>query len=213
MLQIFLIEDHQLIIQGIKLFVSSQEDINVVAYQNRGQGAAEEIERYHPDLVLCDINLPDVNGLELAISLKRSLPEIKFAILSMHMDRPYVMKALQSGLDGYLNKDIREDEFLVAVRSMAKGERYFSKTIAQLLMHKWINIPDIGSRKEENLTNREKEILVLICAGYRNREIGAKLEISPKTVHTHRANLIKKLQVKNTAELVKFAVKNHLIEG
>lgn len=213
MLRVFLIEDHQLIIQGIKLFVSAQSDIDIVAYQNRGQGAAEEIERFQPDLVLCDINLPDVNGLELAISLKRSLPQIKFAILSMFMDRPYVMKAVQSGLDGYLNKDIMEDEFLDAIRSIARGERYFSKTIAQQLVHKWINVPDSHPLKEEILTNREKEILVFICAGYRNREIGEKLDISIKTVNTHRANLIKKLQVKNTAELVKFAVQNNLIES
>lgn len=211
MIKIFLVEDHQMVIQGVKLFITSQPDMQVVGNACIPEEIFKEIPKCNPNLVLCDINLPEADGLDIASTLKERNPGLKVVILSMHKERGYVMRAIEADLDGYLNKDIQEDEFVEAIRKVNRGEKYFSKTISQTLVNNFFNKDTANTSFERLLTNREKQILKLICQGFKNREIGEKLFISAKTVSTHRANLIKKLAVKNTAELVKCAIEHKLV--
>lgn len=209
MIKVFLVDDHRLLRSGLKKFVATQEGMEVVAEFSQAQEVLSEIPRYNPQVVICDINLPDENGIDLTLQIKERYPAVKVIILSMHKSRSYILEAVKAKVDGYLHKDIFEKELTEAILKVCRGEKYFSKEISQVI------IDNLYQQEEEamlfDLTSRESEVLKFITDGYTNREIADKLFISTKTVDKHRANLLHKLNARNTAELVKYAVQKNLI--
>jgi DNA-binding NarL/FixJ family response regulator len=210
MIKIFLVEDHNLVRLGLKKLIATQEDMQVVAEFSSPITVMAEIPKYNPQLIICDINLPEINGIDLTSQIKEAFPDVKVVILSMYKEKPYILNAVEAKVDGYLHKDIFEQELIEGIRAVCAGKRYFSKGISQIIIE---NLFD-GEAEDENstdLTGREKEVLRLITDGFKNREIADKLFISIKTVDKHRANLLQKLNARNTAELVKYAIQKNLV--
>ena len=210
---ILIADDHKMFRDGIKAILTKEKDFRVVADVNGIDSILEALEGNHIDIILMDIDMGKSNGIDAAIKVRNLYPEIKILALSMHGEHNYVIKMLEAGASGYILKNAGKDEMINAIKSVAAGDSYFSKEVSnQLLEH--LNIIGTGSDKSENipLTNRELEILKMIAQEYSNSEIADMLFISIRTVDTHRRNLIEKLGVKNTAGLVKYAIKKGLVD-
>jgi DNA-binding NarL/FixJ family response regulator len=162
-----------------------------------------------------DINLPDSTGIELTRELKESRPEIKILILSMHMEEDFIVNAIEAGAKGYLPKTTSKKELIAAINSISAGEDYFNETISNILIKSYVKRAQTPKKVEEkviDLTRREKEIITLFALGMSNKEIADKLFISIRTVESHKNNIMNKLELKSTVDLVKFALKNNYIE-
>ncbi|MDX2303059.1 MAG: response regulator transcription factor [Microscillaceae bacterium] len=210
MIKIFLVDDHRLIRTGLKKLIAQKEGMEVVAEFSLANQVISEIPRYNPDIVICDINLPDGDGLALSCEIKEKFPLVKVMILSMHKEKSYILRAVQANVDGYMHKDIFEQDLLDGILRVYQGDRYFSKEIAQIIINNLYG-KTTDSQVLTDLTSREKEVLKLITEGFKNREIADKLFISTKTVDKHRANLLQKLNARNTAELVKYAIQQNMV--
>ena len=211
-IKLFLVEDHELIRAGIKSLLVDKK-YAVISEFDRPRLAFEAIEAGSiPDIIIMDISLPEMNGLEASKQLKETHPDIKIIILSLHNDEEYVMKCLDLDIMGYVLKDSVADELKEAVDKVGAGQKYFSKDVINLALnaHKKKKI-----RKKEldeiNLTKREKEVLNLISNGKINHEIAEGLFISERTVEAHRANIMKKIGARNTAELVRKTIEKNLL--
>lgn len=211
-IKLFLVEDHELIRGGIKSLLSGGE-YDVIGEYDRPRLAFDALEEgLKPDIIVMDISLPEMNGLEASKFLKEKYPDIKIIILSMHKDEEYVMECLNQDIMGYVIKDSVATEIREAIDKVNDGTKYFSKEIIDLALntHKRKK-----SRKKElseiNLTKREREVLSLIADGRINNEIAEQLFISERTVEAHRANIMKKMEARNTAELIRKAVEKNLI--
>jgi two-component system response regulator NreC len=211
-IKLFLVEDHELIRGGIKSLLSGGE-YDVIGEYDRPRLAFDGLEGgLRPDIIVMDISLPEMNGLEASKFLKEKYPDIKIIILSMHKDEEYVMECLNQDIMGYVIKDSVATEIREAIDKVHDGTKYFSKEIIDLALntHKRKK-----SRKKElteiNLTKREREVLSLIADGRINNEIAEQLFISERTVEAHRANIMKKMEARNTAELIRKAVEKNLI--
>ncbi len=209
-IKILLVEDHAIVREGIKGLISQQEDIKVVAECADAEETLTVLQTVTPDLILCDINLPDMDGIDLIVQIKKKYPSIKIIILSSHTEEYFVLKALEVNADGYLHKNILKKELVESIKKVCKGEKYFSQAVSQTIINNMFH-KKTSSQSITTFTQREKEILKLITEGMSNKAIADKLFISVKTVETHRTNLLKKAEVKNTAELVKFAIINKLV--
>ena len=206
MINILLVDDHQIVIDGLRGLLESDAEIGALFEAQNGVTTIETVTQEQVDLVLLDINLPDLSGFEICKKLKSSNQELKIIALTMHGNAGYINKMIKAGVDGYLLKNTGRDELLLAIRTVMSGERYFSKEVTDSLIS--------GMHKEkkprtsdfiQKLTRREKEILQLITEEYTTDEIAAKLYISSTTVITHRKSLLRKLNAKNVAGLVKKA--------
>lgn len=210
MIRIFLIDDHRLLRLGIKKLISEQEDMQVIAEFNQGKKVLQEIPKYNPNVIICDISLPDIDGIELAKSIKERYPEVRVLMLSMHKDSEHVKRAVEVQVDGYLHKDIFDEEVIEGIKAVQEGDRYFSRAISQVMIN---DIFSEDSKGENNdISEREQQVLQLISDGFTNKEIADQLHISIKTVDKHRTHLLQKLNAKNTAEMVKQAFKQQLIQ-
>lgn len=210
MIKIFLVDDHRLLRTGLKKLIAQKEGMEVIAEFSQASQVISEIPKYNPDVILCDINLPDNDGLSLSCEIKEKFPKVKVVILSMHKEKSYILRAVQANVDGYMHKDIFEQDLIEGIQRIALGEKFFSKEIAQIIINNLYN-KDEEVLSLSELTSREKEVLKLITEGYKNREIADKLFISTKTVDKHRANLLQKLNARNTAELVKYAIQQNMV--
>jgi len=210
--RIVLADDHVLFRQGIRKIISDAPGLQVVGEATEGTEAIALIKELRPDLAIVDIGLPNMSGIEVAREIRKVLPQVKILILTMHKNREYLYHAIATGAQGYLLKEDSDEEFFAAIETIRNGGLYVSKPmsvflprgISSLLMTKERTIP-------EPLTMREREILKLISEGRTNSKIAVLFNISVRTVETHRANIMEKLGVKNTAELVRHAVQNGLI--
>ncbi len=212
-IKLFLVEDHALIRGGIKSLLV-EEKYAIIGEFDRPRLAFEAIDTgLIPDIIVMDISLPEMNGLEASKYLKTSHPEIKIIILSMHKDEEYVMECLNQDIMGYVIKDSVATEIQEAIDKVNDGTKYFSKEIIDLALN---SHKRKKTRKKElseiNLTKREREVLSLIANGRINNEIAEQLFISERTVEAHRANIMKKMEARNTAELIRKAVEKNLIE-
>lgn len=217
MIKIILAEDHLVVRNGIKLLLDSQEGLQVVGEANSG----EEVIRLVDDggevnLVITDLTMEGIGGMELIRRLKKAHPTVKIIILSMLADIPYVIEAFDLGVDGYLVKNSAYDEVLFAIQQVSKGGTFICAELTMTLLDKIrsataIEETNAEARIQVDISERESEILQLIGEGYTNMEIADKLFISKRTVEGHRQNLIDKMGVKNSAALIKIAVKNNLI--
>lgn len=204
-IKILIVDDHPMVIEGVKALLQSAEGIEIIGSVNDAFSAMDFLKRNPVDVVLLDINLPDLNGIELCKKLKDDFPKLKILAMSTFKERSYITRMIEQGASGYVLKSVSRDELIEAITTAYAGRMYLSVEVSQVL---------VSSQPQKPiplLTSREKEVLICIAEGLTNHEIADKLFVSPLTVDSHRKNLLAKFQVKNTAALVKFAVENQLI--
>jgi len=208
-IRILIADDHLVAREGIVYLLSGSPGIEIVGEANNGREAILLIEELKPDLLICDISMPDFNGIELLKKLEESGRDVKVLILSMHKDSEYIMKSFEYGALGYLPKNADEGELIKAIETIHQGERYLTQEISNVLAQSMLASK---STVKYNLTTREKEIINNLVKGLSNKQIAAELFISIRTVDTHRTNIMKKLKVKNVASLVKLAMNENLCD-
>lgn len=206
-------DDHQVVRKGITTLLEDEADIEIVGEAFDGLDAIEKIKILNPHVVLLDIAMPKMNGIETAEVIDRNYKNVKSLIFSMHHNEDYIIKAVESGAWGYILKDTTKDEMLMALRKVASGEKYFTHQVSNIIVETLINKPQKLSIKKEGyrLSKKEKIVLKEIVNGMNSREIAEKLNLSTRTVDNHRAHMMKKTSVKNAVELVKLALKENLV--
>ncbi len=208
-IRLLIADDHLVAREGIVYLLSGSSAIEVVGEANNGKEAISMIERLKPDILVCDISMPDINGIELLKKLDESGHNIKVLILSMHKDPEYILKSFEYGALGYLPKNADEGELIKAIETIHNGDRYLTQEVSNVLAQSMLASK---STVKYNLTSREKEIINNLVKGLSNKQIAAELFISIRTVDTHRTNIMKKLKVKNVASLVKLALNENLCD-
>ena len=218
LIRIVLAEDHTLVRAGIHALLSSLEGVEVVGEAGNGRQAIQLVETNRPDLVLMDISMPELNGLDALAKISRDFPKVRVIILSMHTNEEYVLQALQAGAAGYLLKDAGISELELAVRSVVGGETYLSPPVSHRVIEDYLR--RLGSPDEpgmtptdlhEKLTPRQREVLQLIAEGRTTQEVARRLHIGVKTVETHRAQLMERLDIHDVAGLVRYAIRTGLV--
>lgn len=221
MINVVLADDHVLVRDGIKALLEDQEGIRVIDEASNGAEALEVIKRNKPHLLIVDIRMPELNGIEVVAEISKNHPHVRTLVLSMHDSEEYVVKAIQAGADGYLLKGASKEEFLKAIHKVASGGKYFTGDVSAIIMNNFVNgntaTPSINTPETKqiedpfNLTKREKQILNLVLQLKNNKDIADELQISKRTAEVHRFNLMKKLNVKNLMELSNKANEYQLI--
>ncbi len=216
MINVVLADDHVFVRDGIKSLLENEININVIGEATDGAEAVEVVNALHPDLLIVDIRMPHLTGIEVVEKLRSQSNQIKIIMLSMHDSEEYVLKSIKAGADGYLLKGSSKEEFLKALHTIVQGGKYFSGDISSILIGQLSN-PNVSldtksvADDEMIITKREKEILKLLLSGKGNKEIAEALDISKRTAEVHRFNLMKKLKVKNLIELSNKASEYSLI--
>jgi DNA-binding NarL/FixJ family response regulator len=213
-IKIILVDDHRLFLDGIKSLLSDVESIDILGEASDGKEVLELLKNLKPDLMIMDISMKGLSGIEVTKQITILYPEIKIMILSMHTNEEFVINAIKAGAKGYLSKDTSKVELMDAIHIIYEGGECYSKLISDNFLKSYVKKFKIEQSLIENktLTIREIEILKLAVIGWSNKEIADKLFISTKTVDSHKNNIMQKLKLKNTAELVLYAVKNKIIE-
>jgi two-component system response regulator NreC len=209
LIKILLADDHALVRQGFRMILEAQADMEIVGQAGNGNEAVDLAEKLKPDVVIMDVAMPELNGIEATRRLAASLPRTRVLALSMHKDSVYVREILRAGARGYLLKDSGDADLVAAVRAIAKGEGYISPSVSDAVLsdyRKHVTDP------LDLLTSREREVLQHIAAGKINKEIAASLNLSVYTVEAHRGRIMEKLNLHSTGELVRFALRNGLID-
>lgn len=213
MIRILIADDHGIVRAGLRLLLDRIMGVEVVAEAADGREAVRLAKAFSPDVVLMDVAMPKLNGLDAASQIVRDNPRTGIIVLSMYMDESYILRALNNGARGYLLKDNADDELETAILSVAAGRPFFSRAIADTLLEDHVRV----MRKEgvtdsyNLLTEREREVLHLLAEGKSNKEAAAVLNLSPYTIDTHRTNMMQKLGLHNTAEIVLYAVRKAII--
>ena len=213
MQRIFIVEDHTLLRAGLRALLSQDPDIEIVGEADNGRDAIRAIGSLAPNLVLMDLSMPGMNGIEALMDIKRRYPATRVLILTIHKTDEYIHESLRAGADGYILKDATQDELRIAVRSVLNGKTYLSPDISEKVINGYL-----GSGKSSNplsawdtLTQREREILKLVGEGNPNKFIAGYLNLSIKTVEKHRSNLMKKLDLHNASVLTAYAIEKGLV--
>jgi DNA-binding NarL/FixJ family response regulator len=211
--RIILGDDHTLVRQGLRKILEARTNLEVVGEAGDGREVVRQTLAVQPDVVILDIGMPLLNGIEAARQIVRRLPDVHVLILSMHSDEAYITQALQAGAKGYLLKDSADTELIDAVSAVAAGKSFFSPAVSSVMLDDYVRrLADKGIvDRFESLSEREREVFQLIAEGHSNKETADLLSISPSTVETHRAHIFEKLDVHNTAELVLYAVRRGVI--
>lgn len=214
MIRVLLVDDHPLVLDGINACLSSEPGIEVVGQASNGVEAIEEAGKLEPDVILMDVSMPVMNGLEATQELKSRYPSSRVLILSMHENREYILQLIQSGAAGYVLKDVSSDELVKAIEVVHQGGTYFSSRASETLVNKLDDVtndsrPDNADRP--TLTKREETVLKLLAEGGSNKEIARTLDISVRTVETHRQNIKQKLNINTAAGLAKYAIENNIV--
>jgi DNA-binding NarL/FixJ family response regulator len=213
MIRILIADDHGIVRAGLKLLLNRISGTEVVAEASDGREAVRLAKAFQPDIVLIDVAMPLLNGLDAARQIVRENARTGIIVLSMYMDESYILRALDAGARGYLIKDNADDELENAIRSVAAGRPFFSRAIADVLLEGHVQAMRKNgvSKSYDLLTEREREVLHLLAEGKSNKEAASVLSLSPYTIDTHRTNLMQKLGLHNTAEIVLYAVRNAII--
>ncbi|KGQ18586.1 DNA-binding response regulator, LuxR family [Lysobacter dokdonensis DS-58] len=212
MIRILLADDHTLVRESLVSLLQAGGDVQVVAQASDGLETVTKAIATTPDIVVTDIAMPRLNGIEVVRRLREAVPQVRVLVLTMHQEDEYVLQAVRAGAAGYLVKDSAAEELLAAVRSLHAGQGYFgpqaSKALAEQMQHPERQVDDPYGR----LTTREREVFHLIVEGMTTKEIARRLDISAKTAENHRARVLDKLDVRNTAELVRYALRRGLLD-
>lgn len=209
MTRIVLVDDHRIVRQGLRALLQAEPGFQVVAEGATGLEAIQLVERFRPDILVIDLMMPEINGLEATWQIKQRNPETRIIVLSMHADEAYVLEALQNGASGYVLKDSSADDLVQAVHKALLGWRYLSPPFSEEGIEAYIQKSREALLDDpfETLTKREREVFLLITAGLSNATIAERLSISQRTVESHRANLMRKLKLKTRMDLIRFAIR------
>ncbi len=218
--RIIIADDHSVVRSGLRLLLQSSPDFTVVAEAEDGEEAVALVDRHKPDVVIMDISMPKLNGIEATGIMKQSNPELKIIILTVHEDEEYVYQMLRAGASGYVLKSAGKKEIFAAIESALSGERFFSPGISKLIIEGFIKRDkeqlqaqeQLQMHSKQQLTKREIEVLQYIAQGFTNRKIAEALFLSIRTINTHRTNLMQKLDIHDTARLVRYAIETGLVK-
>ena len=212
-IRILLADDHVLMRRGVRALLERHEEFEVVAEAGDGREALQLAEKHSPDIVVADIGMPILNGIEAARQITQKAPSIGIVVLSMHSDESYVLKALKSGARGYLLKDSAEADLIQAVIAVSEGKAFFSPAISKMLVEDYVR--QLREREVDDsyelLTTREREVLQLLAEGKSNKDVATMLDLSLHTVETHRSNILQKLNLHGTPELILYAIRKGVI--
>jgi DNA-binding NarL/FixJ family response regulator len=212
MTTLVLADDHQVVRQGLRALLEAEPDLDVVGEAGQGQETMQLVERLQPDLLVLDLMMPGLNGLDITRQISQRLPGTRVIVLSVHTTEAYVLEALRNGAAGYVAKTASADELVQAVRTVAAGQRYLSSQLSERALDAYVQKARESTLDlYETLTGREREVLHLAAEGLSTPEVAARLVISPKTAATHRASLMRKLDLRNQTELVRYAIQRGII--
>lgn len=215
-MKVLLTDDHKLIRDGISAMLSNLPDIEIIGSVGSAEEAINAVRESRPDVVLMDIMMRGMTGIEASRWIKEIDPTIRVLIVSMEISKEYVSAGIKAGIDGYVPKDVDREDLATAIRTVHRGEKYFNDAIMKLVFENFYTSEKLKSserRLPHELTKREYEILGLVATGKSNREVAETLFISIKTVETHKTHILEKLGLRNTAELVKYAIRNKIISA
>jgi len=212
-IRVLVVDDHTLVRQGLRCILESDPDIEIIGEAPDGRAAVDVVDRLHPDVVVMDLTLPELNGIEATRRIVRRHKDTKVLILTMHRDEVFVRQSLRAGARGYLVKDAEDIDLLKAVKVIGRGGSFFNADVSRMLLRDYLG--EDGNKDFDDdlsrLTDREREILQLIAEGKTNGEIATVLTLSPNTVETHRKQIMKKLDLHKTADLVRFAIRKQVV--
>jgi len=210
---VLIADDHGIVRQGLRALLEKSPDVSVIGEASDGREAVRLAAELRPNIVVMDIAMPMLNGVDATSQILSHDPEIRVIILSMHSDESYILRALSAGAKGYLLKDSAEGDILPAVQTVAKGRPYFSPVIASTLLDEYLQTMKKNKVRDsyDLLSEREKEVLQLLAEGKSNKEVASVLNLSPYTIESHRTSLMQKLNLHNTAEIVLYAVRKNII--
>ena len=212
-IRVLLADDHTILREGIRALIEDQGDMEVVGEAENGQATVKMVAQLLPDVVVMDIAMPLLNGLEATRQIRRDFPQVKVLILTMHENEEYIRQVLTAGALGYVLKDAAARDLLGAIRTVYQGEAVLSPAITRLVIEDYLRWGDIRPEDTTNgLTAREREVLQLIAEGYTSKEIAGILSLSVKTVQSHRTNLMNKLDLHDRGELIKYAIQKKIID-
>jgi DNA-binding NarL/FixJ family response regulator len=214
--RIILIDDHQLVRDGIKALLTGIPDISIVGEASGSEELFDKMETLKPDLLIMDISLPGLSGIEITRKVSSEYPDVQVLILSMYTNEEFIINALNAGARGYLPKNTSREELVSAIHSLVKGEEFYGESISRIMLKSYVKQATTADREKKDpsvpLTIREIEILKLYVEGLINKEISDRLDISIRTVETHKNHIMRKLGLKSTVELVKYAIRNKIAE-
>ncbi len=213
-IRVLLVENHTIVRQGLRRLLE-ERDVEVVGEAEDGRTAHKMAVELRPDVVIMDVGLPRMGGIEATRRIRKELPDTKIIMLTIHSEESYIYQSLEAGADGYLVKDTAADELLIAIESVLGGKTYLGQNFSPKVLERYRKMAKSGKRADtfSLLTNREREILQLIAEGHTSKKIAGMLFISIKTVENHRANIMSKLEIHDTAGLVRYAIKIGLVES
>jgi two-component system response regulator NreC len=215
-IRILLADDHELVRSGLLKLLETYKDLVVVGEAGDGLEAIEKTKTLNPDVLVIDLSMPKLSGIEATKIIRKECPKVAVLVLTMHQNEEYVYQIFKSGAGGYILKDAGKDDLASAIRTVARGEKYFSSRVSEIMVSGFLRktsvhdetTPSGAQGLNVSLTKREKEVLSLIADGLNNQEISEKLFISPRTVDTHRTNIMQKLDIHDAPNLVKFAIEH-----
>ncbi|ROV60053.1 DNA-binding response regulator [Vibrio ponticus] len=207
-IKVVIVDDHQVVLDGFIARLSLETDFEVIGTASNGLEAIDVVKSLNPDVVLMDVSMPLMNGIDATRLIKEECPQVKVLMLTMHDNREYIMKVMQSGAVGYMLKEISAEKMVQAIKTVYQGSTYFCESVTQTLFSQG----DVAVADKPNpLSRREESVLKLVAQGYSSKKIASELEISYRTVETHRQNIKHKLELSSTAELAKYAVERGMI--
>lgn len=212
-LKVLIVDDHGVVRKGLRLLLEQYPELVVVGEAANGREALTLAATLFPQIIVMDVAMPVLNGIDAADQILKSTSHIGIIMLTMHADEGYLLRALQVGVKGYLLKESAEDDLLAAIKSVAQGKPFFSRAITETLLEDYMRVLKHQGLSDtfDLLTAREKDVLQLLAEGKSNKEAAALLDVSPYTIESHRTNLMQKLNIHNTAEIVLYAVRKRLV--
>jgi DNA-binding NarL/FixJ family response regulator len=215
-IKIILVDDHQIVRDGIKALLNDADDIDVISEAASYNELREKLKLQNPDIIVMDISLPEMSGIEITKLLNETYPNLKVLILSMYTGEDFIFNAIKAGAKGYLPKNTTRKEIIDAIHSIYENNEYYSESISNVILKSYVQkakTSDVPSeRSEDKLSSREIEILKYFAGGMSNQEIADKLFISIRTVESHKNHIMQKLELKSTVELIKYAIKNKIVD-
>ncbi len=212
-IKVLLAEDHTIVRKGIRSLLDDEPEIEVVGEAADGREAVEKVERFSPDVVLMDVSMPTLNGLEASRQIIKRFSTVKVLILTMHTNEEYVLQFLRAGASGYLLKQSAPTELVSAIQAVYRGDSFLSPAISKTIIEEYIRHAEAATPPDsyEKLTEREREVLQLLAEGFSTQQIARELHISNKTVRVHRTHLMEKLDLNNMTELTKYAIRRGIV--
>jgi DNA-binding NarL/FixJ family response regulator len=215
-ISLFIVDDHKLVRDGMKALLSGIPTIEITGEASDGKEMFELLKERQPEVIIMDISLPEISGIELTRMLSQQYPSIRVLVLSMYNDEEFIFNSIKAGAKGFLPKNTSREELVEAIQAIHNGDEFFSESISKIILRSYIRKATVdeepADKNREALTPREIEILKLFVEGHINKEIGEMLDISIRTVETHKNHIMKKLALRSTVEMVKYAIRNKIVD-